>query len=87
MLPTAVVEQCFALEGADEYISVIELKDRATIMLVEWLELQPISADQFAELRESFVQEMSSARAQTAVADWFNPEQVRARNGFQLVAN
>lgn len=87
LLPTAVVEQCFALEGADEYISVIELKDRATIMLVEWLERQPIRVDEFAELRESFVQEMSSVRAQTAVADWFNPQQVRARNGFQLVTN
>lgn len=87
LLPTAVVEQCFALEGADEYISVIELKGRATIMLVEWLERQPIRVDEFAELRESFVQEMSSARAQTAVADWFNPQQVRARNGFQLVTN
>ena len=48
-LPEAVVEECFALAEADSRIKVIELEDRATIMVVQWVETLPAQADEFEE--------------------------------------
>ena len=82
-----VIDQCFMLEQAYEKTTVIELKDRATAMVVEWLETERALNEEFMETREEYVQQLSGARASDAVSAWLNPDQIRARNGFKLVQN
>ena len=84
-LSDEVVDECFALAEADSRIKVIELKDRATIMVAEWVETLPAQADEFEDMREGLVQQMFRFHSQAAITDWLNPEQIRARNGFALV--
>ncbi len=82
---SAVIDQCFALDEAYEKTAIIELKDRATVMVVRWLETERALDEEFIDTREDFVQQMSGVRAGTAVAAWLSPEQIRARNGFKIV--
>ncbi len=82
-----VIDTCFALEEADEKTAVIELKVRATVMVASWLETVRAQDDEFREMRESFVQQMDRARSQAVIADWLDPEKIRARNGFKIVEN
>ncbi len=86
-VPNDVVEQCFALEETEDRIAVIELADRSTVMVAQWLERERVSDDEFSALRERFVAELARARTQTIIADWLNPEQIRARNGFKIKTN
>ena len=83
-VPNAVVDQCFALEETEEKIAVIELADRATVMVAQWLERERVSYDGFPDLRERFAAELARARTQTVIADWLNPESIRALNGFKM---
>ncbi|MGB2987928.1 MAG: hypothetical protein WBE26_18825 [Phycisphaerae bacterium] len=86
-VPIEIMEECFALADADDKTKVIELKEQARVMVVTWVDTQPGHADDFEDMRVSFVQQMSSARLQAAIADWLNPEQIRARNRFELVTD
>lgn len=86
-VPNEVVDQCFALEETEERIAVIELTDRATVMVAQWVERERVSYDGFPDLRERFAAELARARTQTVIADWLNPEQIRARNGFKMKTN
>lgn len=85
-VPNEVVDQCFALEETEE-TAVIELADRATVMVVEWVERQRVSDDEFPALREGFAAELARARTQTVIADWLDPDKIRARNGFKVKTN
>lgn len=84
-VPTDIVDQCFALEDAYETTAVLELKQRATVMVVQWLETQPAPYEEFTDTRESFVQQMAGTRMQLTINSWLDPEQIRARNGFKIV--
>lgn len=87
LLSPEVVEGCFALEYAPEPVALFELKDRATILVVKWVETQRPDAEAFAAMRERFVQQMSRSRAQAAITQWLDPDNIRARNQFALVTN
>ena len=80
-----VVEQCFALNEHDRRYAVIEMKDTASLLVVEWVETLGARDDEFQDMRATFVQQMASARAREAIAQWLDPENIRARTGFQLV--
>ena len=84
-VPNEVVDQCFALEHADEKTKVLELKDRAAVLLAEWVETKPAPEDEFNTLRKQLVLQLADARWRTAAAAWLDPENVRARAGFDLV--
>ena len=40
-IPNSVVDSCFALANADEKFAVFELRDRAAILVAEWVEVLP----------------------------------------------
>jgi hypothetical protein len=83
-VPAEVVAQCFALAAAEDKTAVIELRDRPCAMVVVLVEAEPGYVDEFQGMRVSLVEQMSRLRAQDAIADWLNPEQIRARNAFKL---
>ncbi len=84
-LSSAAVDHCFALEDVFEKTRVIEMKDRALVLLVEWVQTKPADVDAFNELREQLVIRMADARRREALAAWLDPDQIQARNGFELV--
>jgi hypothetical protein len=83
-VPRQIVEEMFALAGAVHKTRVFELPDRATVMVVEWLETEQADGDEFEEKRDTLVQQITMARMSEALRDWLDPEQIRARNGFEL---
>lgn len=85
-IPAEAIEQCFALEESEDKRTVIELKDRAAVLAVEWVETQLTPSDEFDDIRVDFTEQMLRARTQDAAADWLNPDNIRARNGFKLAA-
>ena len=84
-LTNEVVDQCFALEHADQKMRVFELKDRAAVLLAEWVETNPPAEDEFNALRKQLVTQLADARWRSAASAWLDPEKVRARTGFALV--
>jgi len=55
------------------------------VLVVEWVETLPAEVDAFNGLREQLVTQMANARRQEAIASWLDPDQIEARNGFELV--
>ena len=86
MIPNAVVDQCFAMEEALDKTTVAELPDRATVIVIEWVQTQRPKAESFTELRSQLLTQLTALRWQAAVANWLDPDQIRARNGFALVS-
>jgi hypothetical protein len=79
-----LVDDCFALEHAAEKTEILELPERPGVILVEWVETKPAPEDEFNTLRKQLVTQLTDARWRSAIADWLDPEQVRARTGFSL---
>ncbi|MHC4697791.1 MAG: hypothetical protein ACYTFA_13750 [Planctomycetota bacterium] len=86
MVPNEVIDNWFTLEDTVDHREVYELPDRATVLVVEWVETQPAGYDEFEEMKGQLAEQIATARVQDVIADWFDPEQIRARNGFELVA-
>jgi len=86
-LPKEAVERCFALSEAVERTTTIELPERPAVIVVEWVETQYADGEEFAGMRERFVERLSRSRLQAAISEWFDPDNVRARNGLTLVTN
>jgi len=84
-VPFAVAEGCFAMGGDAGKIEVFELPDRATLLVVEWVESVPAKGEEFMDMRDSFTQQMARTRSQALIEQWLNPEQIRARNQFAIV--
>ncbi|MBU0717843.1 MAG: hypothetical protein KJ749_06300, partial [Planctomycetes bacterium] len=82
-VPTEVIEQWFELEHAWEHTAVIELRDRAMVMVVEWAETQRARNSEFVEQREQIANQLGGRRLQAAITDWFDPAQIRARSGLR----
>ncbi len=87
VVPREIVEKMFALADAEHKTQVFELPERATVMVVEWLETKQADGDEFAEKRESLAQRISMARMGGVIRDWLDPEQIRARNGFEIATD
>ena len=86
-LPRKVVEQCFALADTADRVEVIELKERAQLLVVEWVATQGPMIEDFEQMRQGFIDQMQRYRAQNVIAEWFKPDNIRARNGFALATN
>ena len=84
LVPNSVVDLCFALEEADDKTAVVELRERAAILLIEWLKTEPGRDDEFEEMRGQLATELIAFRGRQAVAEWLAPEKIRARNGLML---
>ncbi len=79
-----VVEECFALATAEEKIKVIELTDRAAVMVAEWVETTPAMLEEFETSRASFLGQMNQYRSLDVINEWLKPDNIRARNGFRI---
>lgn len=86
-LPMSVVDACFALRDSDEKINVFPLEDRAAHLIVEWVETQPASVEEFDQTRATFAGQLTATRQRFMVADWLRPSNIRARNGFKVIEN
>lgn len=84
MVPNDIVDKWFALEDTVEHMAVYELPDRAKTLVVEWVDTERAHFDEFDQIRGQLAEELATERQRTVVADWFDPEQIRARNGFEL---
>jgi hypothetical protein len=82
-----LVDRFFALENAAEPMELIELEERATVLVVEWLETRIPEYEEFMTMRETLAGQMDSTRMQMAIRSWLDPEQIRARNGFTVSEN
>ena len=45
------VDECFSLEKAEDKLTLLALPDQATIMVVEWVEMQRGREDEFEEMK------------------------------------
>ncbi len=81
-LPNEIVDQCFVLEESNERVAVMNLDDRAAVLVVEWVETQRGRIDEFAEFREQLATQMAEFRYRAALVEWLDPENIRTRNGF-----
>ncbi len=84
-IPMDVVEQFFALEHADLPIGVFDLPSRSAVLVVEWIETQLTKTHELDDQRKGLLSLMASERSRQAVQDWLNPDNIRARNGFELI--
>ncbi len=82
-----VAEQLFALSDSPEKTITIALKDRATVMVAEWVETQPPNAGEFDEKRKTFFDELTRNRSREVITEWLDPDNIRARSGFALITN
>ena len=87
MVPGEIIGEWFALEDTVNGVGVFKLPDRATVMVVEWVETDATDFDQYEEMKGQIAQQIADSRMREAISDWFNPDQIRARNGFELVGN
>ncbi|MFQ5512771.1 MAG: hypothetical protein ACE5EO_13110 [Candidatus Krumholzibacteriia bacterium] len=83
-LSAAVVEELFAMERGDGGTEIVELPDRAALLVVEWVHTQRTKPDEFDDGRAALLEEIRRARSRTAIGDWLKPENIRARNAFAL---
>ncbi len=84
-LANDLVDTCFALADAQQKTAVLDLPDRAAVVVVEWVETIPAGEDDFNSLRGQLVTQLTDNRWRDFVDDWLDPERVRARTGFELV--
>ena len=85
LLPNKLADQCFALQDAQEKIAVLELKQRAVVLVVEWVETKRGRVDEYTAFRKQLEAQMASYHTQQALTEWLNPQNIRIRNGFERV--
>lgn len=85
-IPSASIARCFDLESAEHPTTIIELPDRATVIVVQWLETQTADEDDFNSLKTTLVSQLSSNERRKLVNHWLDPEQIRARNGYEMIS-
>jgi hypothetical protein len=83
-LPNDAIDQIFALDSTADKTAVLELKDRAAILLVQWVETKPATQDQFDTLRKDLASKLSDVHFRDAVSSWLDSSQIQARTGFTL---
>lgn len=87
LVPFEVAELCHRLGTAFEKVEVVKLEDRAVVLVIEWAQSLPAMGEDFLEMRERFAQRIAWERSRALVADWLDPEQIRARTSFAFVTN
>lgn len=83
-VPNEVVDQIFAMENSEEKIRLFEVPARACVLAVEFIGVARGREDEFEGIRQRISQGLSDQRQASAVRDWLNPENVRARNVLEM---
>jgi hypothetical protein len=77
------MDKVLTLEEADNKVALIELKEHAAILVVEWIAIQRGRQDEFDGFREELSNRMSQSRLRAALTEWFDPEKIRTRNAYK----
>jgi len=85
ILPRESVERVFRMPEYLEDTAVLELENRPAAIAVEFVELIPAPYEEFETVRQDVKQRLSDAGYRQALRDWLDPENIRARTGFELV--
>ena len=83
-VPSSIVATWFDLEFAEPRLGVYELKDRAAVLVAEWVETNYGRWDEYEDLQKRLVPQLIRQRRSESLRDWFDPENIRGRNGFEL---
>lgn len=86
-IANSTIDAIFAMTDSPDKLAVFELPERASVMTVEWMETIPAQEEEFASTRQSLVTQLGDNRWREFVDEWFDPEKIRARNGFDLIRN
>lgn len=84
-LSNKAIDSIFAMGQGGDKFAVLELPERGAVMTVEWVENVAAQEEEFASQRNIIVSQLSDSRFRDFVNDWFDPEKIRARNGFDLI--
>jgi len=84
LIQPQVVDRLFDLEYEVDKVVVIEMPERAAVLVARWLETIPGRQYEFEASREQLVADLSRGRTQSAVAKWLSPETIRARTQMVL---
>jgi hypothetical protein len=84
-LSNQTIDAIFELADSGDKLAVLELPERAAVMTVEWVETVPAQEEEFAGQRKTLSTQLSDGRFREFLNDWFDPKNIRARNGFELV--
>jgi hypothetical protein len=82
-----IVDVCFALAAVPQKTAVMEMPDRAGVVVVEWVETIPAGEDEFNGMRGQLVTQLTDSRWREFINDWLDPGRIRARTGFELLRN
>ena len=85
MVPNWAVDTCFGLARAGERVAILPIPDRADVLVVELVQVNPPIVEDFLETREELVGELAAQQWREVLENWLDPEQIRARNGLVLV--
>ncbi|MDO8629095.1 MAG: hypothetical protein Q7R41_01270, partial [Phycisphaerales bacterium] len=86
-LSNDIVDACFALAADPQKTAVMEMPDRAAVLVVEWVETIPAGEDEFNSMRGQLVTQLTDSRWREFINDWLDPGRIRARTGFDLIRN
>jgi len=75
------------MDHQEERLSIFELPENATVLVVEFISIHNPQADEFDELRTRLVTELTNQRHRKTIVEWLDPDNIQARNGFKLTQN
>ncbi len=80
------VDDCFAVgnqPGEGPKLAIIEQPDSARVVLVQWLEVEPMTADQYNRERDRILMTLLRRRYADFNDTWTSSEQIHARTEFK----
>ncbi len=80
------IERCFELgkSGAASKIARIPVKDSASVVVVEWVETEPLREDVYEAEHRRLVSQIGRGAMVQAAGEWLDPVRIRDRNGFSF---
>lgn len=84
-LTNEAMDRIFELAEVGERFGLVELPNRATVIVVEPVEIHRAVEDEFKTLKTDLGQQLAATRWREAISDWFDKDKIRARNRFVAV--
>jgi hypothetical protein len=83
-VPRDIVESWFGASRIEGEKHVVELQDRASVMIVESGKVDRTKVSELDEGRKALTDQIVRSRQQAVLQEWFDSENIRARNNFHL---
>lgn len=85
-VPTEVVESWFSTPLVEGEKTIVEMPDRAVAMVLERHAVTRTKPEELDAERQNITDFIMQLRSNDLMREWFKPDNIRARNGFQLLA-